>query len=341
VRTRLAAALLVFGLLAPPSAATAAEERPEPAGLPAGIPVATPAQRGTAPSGDEKPDSLSMAIGVALGEIRRHPASGAARLPLAEAYRSRGNLVAARATAEEALRLGLSEGDSVRVEMILADVAVRQGKLNEARTRLNSLIDRKEAGPDLLAMSAQMLWDDHQPEAALALGMEAAARGPNDVARIRWLAERWKESGRADQALVLWKKIVAQPQATDEDLFQVGFLSHKLGDGEGAVDSYLKLLDRAPTHPQGNYNLSLLMLALGDTAQAASHLELAIQGAPTMQRAYFDLAVLYLHSGRVADARRILTLFRGAAGADSVLNAEVDGILEGLPIQKDRSRKAH
>jgi tetratricopeptide (TPR) repeat protein len=273
-----------------------------------------------------------------LAEIRRHPKSGSLRIPLGEAYRGRGNLVAARAVVEEGLRLGLSGADSIRAVTILADIAFRQGRPNEARTRLTTLAARGGAGADLLAMLAQLRWDDHQREEAIALGMEAVARDPQNVERLRWTAERWKEFGRPDEALVLRKRILVHPQATEEDIFQVGFLSHQLGDGQTAIDTYLKLLARRPTHPQGNYNLSLLMLSLGDTLDAARRLELAIQGDPEMQRAYFELAVLYLHAGRLTDARRVFILFQAAAGADSVLNAEVEMILEGLMHQKDRPR---
>jgi tetratricopeptide (TPR) repeat protein len=285
-----------------------------------------------------EPDSLSISIEHALAEVRRHPRSGPARIPLSEAYRTRGNLVAARATIEEGLRLGLAGSDSIRAIMILADIAFKQGRPNEARTRLALLATQDSAAPGLLAMLAQMRWDDHQPEEAITLGMEATAREPDDAGRLRWLAERWKEFGRPDQALVIRKRIISRADASEEDLFQVGFLSHQLGDGQTASDTYLKLLARRPTHPQGNYNLSLLVLALGDTVEAARRLELAIQGNPKMQQAYFDLAVLYLHAGRIADARRVLSLFQVAAGADSVLDAEVDGILKGLSRQGDRPK---
>lgn len=293
---------------------------------------------GPAPAAEEsdRPDSLSFAIARAQAEIRRSPNSGSPRIPLADAYRSRGNLVAARAAVEEGLRLGLTGADSIRAVTILADIALKQGRQNEARTRLSALAMRADADADLLAMLAQIRWDDHQPEEAITLGMEAVAREPGNVERLRWVAERWKQFGRPDEALVLRKRILDNPRATEEDIFQVGFLAHQLGEGQLAIDTYLKLLARRPSHPQGNYNLSLLMLSLGDTLDAARRLEAAILGDPRMQMAYFDLAVLYMHAGRLVDARRVLTQFKAAAGADSLLNAEVEMILDGLMHQKDR-----
>ncbi len=335
----LAVALLLADSLPFPagSVCAAMSEAPRTSGQVSGASAKIPNQPPSAP-GEPAPDSISIAIERGLAGIRRDPGSGAARIPLAEAYRSRGNLVAARATLEEALRLGLRGADSLRAVVVLADIAFKQGRPNEARTRLAVLALRSDAGPDLLATLAQMRWDDHQREEALVLGMESVAREPQNLERLRWVAERWKELGRPDEALALRKRILSLPGISDEDIFQVGFLAHQLGDGQTATDSYLRLLERRPSHPQGNYNLSLLMLTLGDTLNAAQHLELAIQGDPRMQRAYFDLAVLYMHSGRLADARRVLTQFQTAAGADSTLNAEVDGILKGIVGQGDRPR---
>ncbi|MDM7915695.1 MAG: hypothetical protein QUU85_10595 [Candidatus Eisenbacteria bacterium] len=92
-----------------------------------------PAAAGQAPSGAAaQPDSLALEIHRLEGELRRNPRSGSIRLDLAEAYRRRGNLVSARAIAEEAERLGLAGEDSVRAVWILADIALRQGRDNEA-----------------------------------------------------------------------------------------------------------------------------------------------------------------------------------------------------------------
>lgn len=334
----LAAAALGFAGLVPIRAA--ADGQPSQPNDPVGEPQAEvddarPARAATDKIGGE-PDSLAFVIAAAQAEIRQNPRLGSVRIPLAEAYRSRGNLLAARSLAEEGLRLGLSGGDSTRAVTILADIAFKQGRSNEARTLLTALAARGGSSPEILAMLAQLRWDDHQREEAITLGMEAVACDPANVDRLRWVAERWKQLGRPDEALTLRKQILLDSRATDEDLFQVAFLSHQLGDGQSATDAYLKLLARRPTHPQGNYNLSLLMLSLGDTLDATRRLELAIQGDPEMQRAYFDLAVLYLHGGRVADARRVLTLFQAAAGADSLLNAEVEMILDGIANRKDR-----
>ncbi len=279
---------------------------------------------------EEGPDSLSLVIAERLAAVRRDPTSGAAHLALAEAYRLRENWTAARASSRDALRWGLAKGDSARALGILADIALRQGRPNEARRHLRVLQEREAASPDILIRLAQFLWDDHFREEALLLAMEAIGRDAQDERKWRWTAQSWKEAGRLEEALHLWRKIEGRGWATDEDLFQIGFLSQRLGDGQGASDAYGHLLDRDPDHPQGNYNLSLLLLQAADTLGAAEHLERTIRGAPAIQAPYFDLALLYMRTKRYDDARRVLIRFREEARPDSVTDLEAQELLRVL-----------
>lgn len=293
--------------------------------LAAGYPASSRAE-----PAEQEPDSLSFAIASIQAEIRANPRDGSVRVRLAEAYKIRENYAAARAEAEAAFKLGLDGVDSSKAGLLLAEVALKQGRTREARTRLASLASRGDASPAALAYLAQLRWDDHQREAAVTLAAEALGRGETMPEERRWLAERWKDVGRPDMALHLRRSLAARGDATEEDLFQVGLLSQQLGRGEEAFEVYSRLLERRPLHPQANYNLSLLCLAVGDTVGATRHLERAIQGDPGLHRSYMDLAMLYMGTRRLADARRVLTLFKGEIGRDSLLAAEVEEILKSL-----------
>lgn len=278
----------------------------------------------------DQPDSVALVIAERLASLRADPRDGGAHLALAEAYRLRENWAAARASAGDALLCGVSRDDSTRAIAILADIALRHGRPNEARRHLRLLQERGTASPDMAIRLAQLLWDDHLREEALLLAMESIGRDPGDERKQRWTAERWKEAGRLDEALHLWRRLERAGSATDEDLFQIGFLSQRLGDDQSAVDSYTTLLARSPDHPQGNYNLSLLLLQAADTVAATERLERAIRSAPLLQAAYFDLALLYMRTRKYHDARRILVQFRADARPDSVTDAEAQEILRAL-----------
>jgi tetratricopeptide (TPR) repeat protein len=191
-------------------------------------------------------------------------------------------------------------------------------------------VKQGRAGPDALARLAQLHWEDHFRAEGLALGMEAASRDPADDGKKRWLALCWKEAGRPDMARRLWAFLVASGQATDEDLFQVGYLSQRLDDGTGAVEAYLSLLERDPAHAEANYNLSQLLAMVGDSLGAIRHLEQAVRSAPELRPAYIDLALLHLKSGRAGEARRILADFLARAKPDSITGAQVREVLRSL-----------
>lgn len=277
-----------------------------------------------------QPDSIAMRIQELLTLARQNPRSGVIHMQLAETYRERGNLVAARASADHALSLGLDGSDSTRAVLILVDVALAQGRTYEAYHRLEELIERNRASADAMMRLSQLRWEDHFQAEALALGMTAAGRDPTDDQKRRWLAERWKEAGRPDVARTLWKSLAASDQATDEDIFQVGYLSQRIGDEYGAVEAYLSLLERSPNHPEANYNISQLLVAVGDTLAAIDHLNRAIGGDPGLQRAYMDLALLHMKANRKVEARHVLVRFRTDASPDSISDAHVREILKTL-----------
>ncbi|MBD3160634.1 MAG: tetratricopeptide repeat protein, partial [Candidatus Eisenbacteria bacterium] len=180
-------------------------------------------------------------------------------------------------------------------------------------------------------------WRDHFRPEALALGMEGTGRAAGDVVKKRWLAERWKEAGRPDLALGLWNGIVRTEEATEEDLFQVGFLLQRLGASRDAAGAYHRLLERDPLHPQGNYNLSLLRLAAGDTNAAVAGLRAAIDGDPRLRTAYFELGILHLQRGEAEAAREVFFDLLMNAEPDSALAMEVRAILRGIaPSGKGR-----
>jgi tetratricopeptide (TPR) repeat protein len=276
------------------------------------------------------PDSLSIQLQELLLEARRNPRSAEVYVRLAEAYRGRGNLAAARASAEEGLRRGLTGADSTRAALVLVDVALQQGRTHEAHRRLARLVERGQGSPDAMARLAQLRWEDHFRTESLALGMEAASRDPEDDAKRRWLAIHWKEAGRPDVARSLWASLVERGRPTDEDLFQVGYLSQRLDDGTRAFEAYQALLERNPAHAEANYNISQLLVMVGDTLRALRHLEQAIGSAPQLQSAYVDLAVLYLKSGRNEDARRVLLDLLTRARPDSATDAQIREVLRSL-----------
>jgi tetratricopeptide (TPR) repeat protein len=280
---------------------------------------------------DAQPDSIATRIGQAMAVLRLTPDSGPAHMDLGLAYWSRGNLVGARTALESAIRYGVSSTDSSKAFLLLAETALRQGRPQSATRMLQTICKRGSATPEILMLLAQMRWDDHRRDDALALGMAALSRDPFDVHGLRWISERWKEAGRPDLALAARDRVRALGAAEPEDLFQIGFLAQQIGDQQRAVDGYSELLAGSFEHPQGNYNMSLLLLQAGDTLEAIRHLERSIGGHPKLVPAFMDLAILYMDRNRVADVRRVLQLFQESGEGDSVSNAEVQSIIESLP----------
>jgi tetratricopeptide (TPR) repeat protein len=274
-------------------------------------------------------DSLSVEIERLSLLLRTRPNVPEVHLALARAYHRVGNLAAARASAEAALAFGTAGRDSLQAALILADVAFQQGRTREATLRLRRLARDGRAPAGALHQLAELLWADRSRSEALAVGMEGLGRG-GGVLDWRTMAEFWKGAGRPEMALHLWRVMSRIGDPASEDLFQSGFLAHRLGQGHQALDAYARLLQREPEHPEGNYNVAVLLRAMGDAEEAARHLERAICGDPGFQPAYLELADIYLELDRPVEARRVLQLYRTAASPDSTADAEAQAILRAL-----------
>ena len=82
----------------------------------------------------------------------------------------------------------------------------------------------------------------------------------------------------------------------------LGNLSYRRSDVEGALDYYARALALDGEQPEAHYNLGFLALSAGDAARAVTHLEHAVAHDPGFADAHFNLALAYEEAGRRADA---------------------------------------
>lgn len=157
----------------------------------------------------------------------------------------------------------------------------------------------------------------------------AVESGEYRVESLRDLAVLWKALKRFDQALHMLGPVRNSDQAGGEDFFQTGYMLHRLGCHEPALDAYWQALVMDPSHPEAHYNLALLLQRIGDVDGAVHHFEEVLRMRPAYEPTYFDLTVLFLTADRVHDAEGILKRYL-AAGTDSLALKEASEILRDL-----------
>lgn len=236
-----------------------------------------------------------------------------------------------------------------------AAINARDAKPQTAQVKdggsLLSLADRISAGGDpAAAIPLYRRASDARPRAAeplLGLGHalaatgqfaearqayeDAVARNPKNPAALAALGNMLLQTGRTDEAMTRLDAALALDPALPEALRGKATALDLLGRHDDALALYAAALASAPGDARtlNNYGLSLALHGATDEGIRALEDALRAPGAGAAQRQ--NLALAYLLRGREADARKLLAIDSGQAGAEHRLQDLYR--LTGLPPQ--------
>lgn len=138
-------------------------------------------------------------------------------------------------------------------------------------------------------------------------------------------AVRAARSGRNDEAIVLYRELLAEDDGDPEVHFNLARSLIETGDQAGAEEHLRRAIEENPAHGAAHFNLALLLGRTGRTGEGASHLERAADIDPENLQWRMMRAQARADAGNVSGARseleEIVRLDPGAIEAHRLLAA--------------------
>jgi putative PEP-CTERM system TPR-repeat lipoprotein len=242
---------------------------------------------------------------------------------LGKALLARGEVGAAEAAFEEALRMGVNRAEVV---LPLAKAVVGQAK----QAQLFSQSRFAEAGLpapvrlQLLLVKAAAAGDMGDPKAALKAIDDARAIEPNNP--DTWVAEVPVRSraGQLREAQAAADKALALRPGAPEAIYLRGTVAHVQGDLKTALGLYDQALQFNPTHVEALVSRAGLLLDLNRVDEAKRDIAALEKASSSDPRGAYLTALIAERAGRGAEAKAALN--------------RVTGLIDPIPIESMRYR---
>ncbi len=235
------------------------------------------------------------------GEIKsRADGRQQAWLMLSQAAEQRGDLKAAESALQRV------DGNTIELRYRRASLLARQGKLADARKLLQPAADASDsdARANLLA-EAQLMREQRDYTASLAVLKKATARFPTDPDLIYELAMMTEKVGKFDEMEALLRKVIEIKPDYHHAYNALGYSlaerNQRLPEAKQLIEQALKL---APNEPFIVDSLGWVEFRLGNLPEATKLLRQAHTGRPDAEIAAHLGEVLWA-SGAEDEARRV------------------------------------
>ncbi|HYO15695.1 MAG TPA: tetratricopeptide repeat protein, partial [Thermoanaerobaculia bacterium] len=187
--------------------------------------------------------------------------------------------------------------------LILVDVALAGGRLDDARQALQELERIVPGDVRVLERQAELLNARGKPEEALALLENAARRHPS-WKRLARLARLERQMGKIDDARKHLQQLLRNSPGNVEGLSLLAQIELSSGDPRRAADLYGELVRRSPSLTALS-NLGLAHFFLGEYQKAVDTFGRAVEQEPRNPFYTLNLADAYFLLGRPGEAERL------------------------------------
>lgn len=170
-----------------------------------------------------------------------------------------------------------------------ADLALRAGRLDQARTMIAAEIARGGAGARVDRLLADLAFAANRHAEASARYDALLAAGVRDGAALERAAISTAKSGAVERAAELAERAVAAPGASWRAWNVRGVIADQRNDFDLADESYAKALAAAPGQPEVLNNLGWSQMLRGNWAEAVVALEKAAAGTRPARRTINNL----------------------------------------------------
>jgi predicted O-linked N-acetylglucosamine transferase (SPINDLY family) len=175
---------------------------------------------------------------------------------------------------------------------------VKQGRVQEAMSRLRAHLARKPEDPGALFQLGQLLLAQRRTRSAERCLADVVRQWPEHARAHAFHAECLRADGRLSEAESAYRKAVELDPADADAPFRLATLLHEAGRVDAARDAYLQVLERNPANAHAHNNLAALLLQAGALEPALSHYVEALRHAPALSSARLSLASISARLGR-------------------------------------------
>lgn len=175
---------------------------------------------------------------------------------------------------------------------------VKQGRVQEAMSRLRAQLARKPNDADALFMLGQLLLGQRRTRGAERCFSDLQALWPEHAGVRLFLGECLRAEGRVAEAEAAYRAAMALSAADAMPAFRLASLLHEAGRVEDAREAYRETLARDPAHAHAHNNLAALLVGAGELQAGLEHYAEALRHAPGLYAARLSLASISTRLGQ-------------------------------------------
>jgi putative PEP-CTERM system TPR-repeat lipoprotein len=258
---------------------------------------------------------LALAYGQ-LGRVRDHakeldrvleldPNHLPALLARARTALRSGDPAGADAALRKAKAQMADEGRSTELAILEGRVAAALGQPRRAETAFRQAFEQEPATRTLLPLS-QQLWDRGRHEQSMALLRDWLRDHPEDTAAMLGLASAYLGSGRDDEALALYRRVLEVKPSNLDALNNAAWLL-RTSDPQGALRYAAKARAIAPDSPDVMDTIGVVAMEAGDFGLAGRMLKRALERDADRPGIRFHYAQLLARTDKSSEAREVLS----------------------------------
>ena len=212
---------------------------------------------------------------------------------------SKGDVPAARAAFEKALQI---QPTFFAAATNLAKLDMIEKKPDAARKRFEAILEKDKKNFGAMGALAELAMLAGRPEEATTWLEKAQAENPDAIAPVLKLGSHYLATKQAAKALTLARKFQAANASNPELLDLLGQAQLANDDGQGALDSYSKLVNIVPKSALAQMRLAEAQGKLKNDAGAAESLKRASALQPNLLQARVAQVEVAMRRGRTDEA---------------------------------------
>lgn len=207
----------------------------------------------------------------------------------------------------ECLNEALSN-DPLNGELFFRRVKLKlnEGRLDDVKEELGTFLSREPASFEahkLMGLAAYRSGDKGtaRREWEVALKVE-----PRDTDTVLWLGGNLIETGLADAAIAVFRRLTRLNPINPESHYYLGIAYLEKGDNQGAVAAFNKAIGLNKKHWDSQNALGIALWRINQKEKAVSKWEEIASENPADDRSRTNLGIAYCASDRFEDAERVL-----------------------------------
>ena len=212
---------------------------------------------------------------------------------------SKGDVPAARAAFEKALQV---QPTFFPAAANLAKLDVIEKKPDAARKRFEAILEKDKKNFGALSALAELAMLENRPDEATTLLEKAQAENADAIAPVLKLGNHYLATKQEKKALTLARKFQAANPSNPELMDLLGQAQLANDDGQGALDSYSKLVNIVPKSALAQMRLAQAQGKLKNDAAAAESLKRASALQPNLLQARVAQVEVAMRRGRTDEA---------------------------------------